>query len=476
MPQLGRYEIVKPLARGGMAELLLARVTGMQAFERHVAIKRIRPELATDQKFVRMFLDEARVAAVLHHQHIVQIFDVGEQDGAYFFAMEYVHGEDLRTIIQQAHDRGQAIPLEIACQIVIAAAAGLQHAHAKRGADGKPLGLVHRDVSPGNVLVGFDGSVKLVDFGLARAALRSSATRTGSLKGKAGYMSPEQCLGHALDARSDVFALGIVLHELLTGRRLFKAQNDFLTMAAIVESPIPPPSSARRDVPAALDDLVMRALAKDRDARLQRADELRDALERFMTAAGLRTSVKQLADYMKQQFGDPPEPWLVDKLAKRIPGPREGSYPGIVEPPSDPDAPLAAATLVASPMAIAQKLASGAEPPEEFVAEDATIATPPPEFAPDESKAAAEPKTLDLPPPRAAEDAQTTVAPPCLPPGDPMYVGPPAPGTLRARVARVVELARPRARRAVELASQPAGLVAVCALVLVLFAVAFATC
>jgi len=342
-----------------MAELLLARTSGIQSFERHVVIKRIRPELASDIRFVQMFLDEARLAASLHHQHIVQVYDVGEQDGAYFFAMEYVHGEDVRSLIDCVRERGELVPLEVAAHIVIAAASGLHHAHEQLGPDRTPLGIVHRDVSPANILIGFDGSVKLVDFGLAKA-MRSVQTRTGSLKGKAGYMSPEQCHGRPLDRRSDVFALGIVLYEIATARRLFQAGNDFLTMAAIVGGEVPPPSTFRDDLPRELDAIVLRALAKPREARFQSADELRAALERFMLSAGLRTSTKALSDYMRRTFGDRAEPWLDDQTERAAgrPGTLDGSA-GIVEPPPTSDDLVADVPRSSSPIALAHALADG---------------------------------------------------------------------------------------------------------------------
>jgi serine/threonine-protein kinase len=412
MSQLGRYEILRPLVRGGMAELLLARTTGMQAFERHVVIKRIRPELASDDKLVKMFLDEARLSASLHHQNIVQVYDVGEHDGAYFFAMEYVHGEDLRTIIHAVQDRHRTadpnatIPLDVVCQILVAAACGLHHAHEQLSSDRKPLGIVHRDISPGNILVGFDGSVKVVDFGLAKAALRSVQTRTGTLKGKAGYMSPEQCRGLMLDRRSDVFGLGIVLYELLTTRRLFKGQNEFQTMTAIVQSEVPPPSTLRAALPREIDEITLRALAKDPAARFRTADEMREALERFMEAHELRTSPKQLADYMKQLFGERPEPWLGDPpVARSQSVDDEISNEGLVEPPSQPNPKLMPRDpRSASPLAMAQAIATGEDTNLEFIEEGATVASDPPEFAGEEASASASYRGEDL--------AATVIAPP----------------------------------------------------------------
>ncbi len=207
MPHLGRYEILQRLAHGNIADVFLARASGLEGFARHVVIKQIRPEHAVDTRFVTAFLDEARIGASLHHHNIVQVFDIAEAGDGYFFAMEYVHGEDARRLLAKVCARGGAVPVELVVALGAAAAAGLHHAHEHRGADRQPLGLVHRDVSPSNILIGYDGSVKLVDFGLAKPALRSATTRTGALC-KAPYMSPELCMGKQVDRRSDVFALG----------------------------------------------------------------------------------------------------------------------------------------------------------------------------------------------------------------------------------------------------------------------------
>src|SRR6185503_8361609 len=199
MTQLGRYEILQQLATGPVADVLLARAKGLEGFTRHVVVKQIRPELATDDRFVKAFLNEARIGASLHHQNIVQVYDIDEDRGAYYFTMEYVHGEDVRQLLLKVREMGTLVPLDQVATIGAAAAAGLHHAHEQTDADRSPLGLVHRDVSPGNILIGFDGSVKLVDFGLAKPALSSIKTRTGSISGKAPYMSPELCQGKPID-------------------------------------------------------------------------------------------------------------------------------------------------------------------------------------------------------------------------------------------------------------------------------------
>jgi len=310
---MGRYQIVERLAEGGMADVLLARTVGIEGFERHVVIKRIRADQARDVRYVTMFLDEARLAASLHHANIVQVNDIGQEDGDYFFAMEYVHGEDARRILKHAAALERSVPLEHVLAIVIGAAVGLHHAHEHITPDGRPLGIVHRDVSPANILIGYDGGVKVADFGIAKAVHQHEETRSGLLKGKVAYMSPEQCNNERVDRRSDVFALGIVLHELLTVRPLFQRDNDFLTMSAIVNEPVASPSQVAPSVPAELDAIVMKALARDPKDRYQSAEEMRRALELFAEHAGVRFSATALSDYMKQQFGERREPWLADR-------------------------------------------------------------------------------------------------------------------------------------------------------------------
>ncbi|HEU4731202.1 MAG TPA: protein kinase [Kofleriaceae bacterium] len=321
--------VLKHLASGGMADVLLGRSEGIEGFQRHVVLKRIRPEHARDQRFIRMFVDEARVAANLHHQHIVQVHDVGAAAGEYFIAMEYIHGEDVRTILSTASRTHAHVPLGYAIAIVAAAAAGLHYAHERRGADRRPLGIVHRDISPSNILVGYDGSIKIVDFGIAKAAMRQE-TRSGALKGKVSYMSPEQCKGEPLDRRSDVYSLGVVLYELATTTRLFKGDNDYLVMDQIVNGRVPAPRLRRPDLPGELSAIIMRAIAPDPERRYGSADELYVALDQFATRNGLMASTSAIAAYMRKQFGERPEPWLEldgtdefafdDRLASGTPG------------------------------------------------------------------------------------------------------------------------------------------------------------
>ncbi len=321
---------------GGMAEVLLGRATGIGSFERHVVIKRIRADQARDSSFVKMFLDEARLAASLHHTNILQVHDIGEEAGEYFFTMEYLHGQDLRKLMKRVAAREEQLPIEVVVAIVMNAAAGLHFAHEHRGADRQPLGIVHRDVSLSNIMVGYDGFVKVTDFGIAKAVLRSAETRSGVLKGKVAYMSPEQCLGKPVDRRSDIYSLGIVLYELATARRLFKAESDFLTMSAIVDGQIPPPSSLRADLPPELEAIIVKALARRAANRYQTADELRAALEDFALANHLRTTGTALAAYMRKLFGEQPEPWVADApVDEPDDSDFDGSASGLVEPRSD---------------------------------------------------------------------------------------------------------------------------------------------
>ncbi|CAN5915155.1 hypothetical protein BH11MYX3_BH11MYX3_46360 [soil metagenome] len=308
--RLGRYVVLKHLASGGMADVLLARTDGIEGFTRHVVLKRIRAEHAKDQRFIDMFLDEARLAANLHHQNVVQVHDIGESAGDYFFAMEYLHGEDVRSMLSKVAKSKTHMPLGHVVAIVASVAAGLHYAHERRGADKKPLNIVHRDVSPSNIIVGYDGSVKIVDFGIAKAAMRQVETQAGSLKGKVSYMSPEHCKGEPIDRRSDVYALGVVLYELATTTRLFKGDNDYLVMDAICNGKIPLPRVRRSGLPNELAMIIMTALATEPDRRYQTADEMRQALEHFAVKQQITANAGALATYLVKQFGERAEPWL----------------------------------------------------------------------------------------------------------------------------------------------------------------------
>ncbi len=304
------YEILAKLATGGMAEIFLARGASTAGVERYVVLKRILRHRADDAQFVRMFLDEARLAAQLQHPNIAPVYDIGKLGDSYFFTMEYVHGETVRALLQRSHALRSPIPIASVLVIGAGTAAGLHHAHERNGFDGKPLGIVHRDVSPSNLMVSYEGGVKVVDFGVAKAAHRSHETRAGAVKGKISYLSPEQCRGAPIDRRSDLFSLGIVLWEMLTTERLYKRGTDFEIMQAIVSEPVPAPSSRRPDISLELDNLVLKLLAKDPEQRFQTAGELHEAIENVAVRMGSALSSASLARFLRDLFGQRPEPWI----------------------------------------------------------------------------------------------------------------------------------------------------------------------
>jgi|GEM_PF-850476 len=308
--KLGKYELLMPLAAGGMARIYIGRSTGIGSFERHVVLKLITPERERDETAVQMFLDEARLAASLNHQNVAQVFEVGEDLGIHYLAMEYVHGQDLRALLAKAGGQGTRIPLDLALTVVAGAAAGLNHAHERRAADGTPLGIVHRDVSPSNLMIGYDGSVKLLDFGIAKATSRSVQTQSGIIKGKFAYMAPEQCRGRDVDRRSDVFSLGIILYEISTQHRCFRADSDFDTMHRIVTGDVVRPTRLVQGYPPALEAIVMKALAVDAVHRYQSAALLLEALESFAIASRFSLSTMGLGRFMRDMFGESQEPWL----------------------------------------------------------------------------------------------------------------------------------------------------------------------
>ena len=304
------YQILARLAVGGMAEIFLARGVSATGVERYCVLKRILRSRATDLHFLRMFLDEARLAAQLNHPNVAQVYDIGKLADSYFFTMEYVHGETVRAVLQRARSLRRELPFGAILTVAAGAASGLHHAHDRLGFDGRPLGIVHRDVSPSNLMVSYEGGVKVVDFGVAKAADRMQETRSGAVKGKISYLSPEQCRSAEVDRRTDLFALGIVMWEMVTGERLYRRASDFENMNAIVNEPTPPPSSRRRSVPPELDALVMRLVAKDPAERYQTADDVVDAIEQIAAAIGARISPSSLGRLLREMFGQRPEPWL----------------------------------------------------------------------------------------------------------------------------------------------------------------------
>jgi serine/threonine protein kinase len=302
--RFGKYTLLRRMATGGMAEIFLALQRSVAGFEKLIVIKRILPAMNQDKGFIDMLLHEARVAASLSHPNIVQTIDVGQVDGTYYIALEHIHGEDLRSIVRQMKKKGVTeFPLEHALAVILGMCAGLSYAHEKRDLDGSPLGIVHRDISPQNVLVGFAGDTKIVDFGVAKSDTNTATeTKSGQLKGKVPYMSPEQARGEEIDWRSDVFATGVMLFELTTGKRLFKGATEFETLKLIVDRDYPRPSWVANDYPPLLEKIVMRALEKDRDKRYQSSREMQADLEAFVRDAKLPVSSIALAEFMKGLF------------------------------------------------------------------------------------------------------------------------------------------------------------------------------
>jgi serine/threonine-protein kinase len=301
---LGRYRVVDEIGIGGMASVHLARMDGPGGFQKWVAIKRIHPHLVEDQTFIHMFLDEARIAARISHPNVATVFDLGEHEDTYWIAMEYLHGEPLREVMRRTEEIGQPMPPEIACRVIADAAEGLHAAHELLGKNGEKLGLVHRDVTPHNLFVTYDGNTKVVDFGIAKFSSRMSSTRAGTLKGKLAYMSPEQVHGETIDRRTDIFALGVVLWELTTGQRLFRMESDLDTLAKVQECAVPRPSTLVRGYPIDLEKIVMKALAKNRGERFKTAREFSRALQSLLMRRGLFIASDEVASYMKQIFDD----------------------------------------------------------------------------------------------------------------------------------------------------------------------------
>src|ERR1041384_7785636 len=299
---LGKYFLLERINVGGMAEVFKAKTFGVEGFERLLAVKRILPNIAEDEEFITMFIDEAKIAVQLQHANIAQIFDLGKVDESFFIALEFVHGRDLRSIFDRMRNKGDSLPIAMACYVTMQVCEGLDYAHNKRDAQGRELNLVHRDISPQNVLIGYEGEVKLIDFGIAKAAGKASKTQAGILKGKFGYMSPEQVRGLPIDRRSDIFSVGIVLYELLTGERLFMGESDFSTLEKVRNVEILPPSNYNKTIPEELERIALKALAKDPEDRYQNAIDLHDDLQAFMYTKGELYSRKDLAAWMKKMF------------------------------------------------------------------------------------------------------------------------------------------------------------------------------
>jgi serine/threonine protein kinase len=304
-----KFVILRSLAMGGMAEILLARVRDPAKPERLVVLKRMHRQLAADREYVKMFVDEARLAITLRHPNVVEVYESGEDDGQYYIAMEYLHGHDLRRVLSQMAKKRVPMRLANALSIARAVCRGLDYTHERSDPSGEQLGIVHRDVSPHNVLVTYGGRVKLVDFGIAKTTIQLARTRTGILKGKVAYMSPEQALGESLDRRSDVFCIGILLWEMTTGHWLYRRKSELETLKAVVEHDAPPPSQVIAGYPKELEQIVMKTLARKREDRWQTAGELGEALGAFAKQRRLDLRPAALATLMSATFSEEVESW-----------------------------------------------------------------------------------------------------------------------------------------------------------------------
>jgi serine/threonine protein kinase len=298
----GKYMLIGELAVGGMAEVYLGVQQGLQGYLKIVTIKRMLPHLSASPEFVSMFVDEARLGARLEHPNIVRTYEFGEHEGKYFTVMEYLPGEEVSKLLNRAAGSKQPLPLNVGVHIAMQVCSGLHFAHELTDSDGNPLGLVHRDVNPSNIIITYGGEVKLIDFGVAKSKTNTSQTLSGTIKGKLQYMSPEQVLGNGTDRRSDVFSTGVVLWELLTTRPLFVRDNEAATLYAIINDPIPSPRQFRPDIPRELDAMVAKALARNPEDRFESCETMLFALESFLGTQP-RVDAREISKLMESVFG-----------------------------------------------------------------------------------------------------------------------------------------------------------------------------
>jgi serine/threonine protein kinase len=300
--KFGNYYLIERVNIGGMAEVFKGVSYGVEGFERLFAVKRVLPNISEDHEFIEMFIDEAKIAVQLNHANIGQIFELGNAENSYFIAMEFVQGKDLRAMFDRVRKRGEKIDIAMTCHVIKEVCEALEYAHNKKNERQDALNLVHRDVSPQNIICSYDGEVKLIDFGIAKAAGKASKTQAGILKGKFGYMSPEQVRGRPIDRRSDIFSLGVVLFELLTLERCFQGESDFSTLEKVRNVDIRRPASLNRDIPPELERIVLKGLSRSPEERYQSAAELQDALQKFLYQSGSFYSRKDLSTWMKRTF------------------------------------------------------------------------------------------------------------------------------------------------------------------------------
>jgi serine/threonine-protein kinase len=318
MSERQRYKIIEKVDAGGMAEIYRAKAITVDGFEKVVAIKRILPGLTTKPKFVNMFLDEARLSMRLNHANIVQVFDIGRAQGTYFIVMEFVEGINLRRLFQRLTETGGRFPVGMAVYLVSEILKGLGHAHERRDGQGNLLGIVHRDVSPPNILLSFAGEVKLTDFGLAKAVTQGELTDPGIVKGKFSYLSPEAVEGRAVDHRADIFSTGVLLWELLANRRLFLGKNEMETVSLVQKAEIPNLNLLNPDVPEELDKIVAKSLTRDPRKRYPSAREMGDALVGYLFANNLKVTSYDLAEYIRSSLENRVTGVGVDTSQERI--------------------------------------------------------------------------------------------------------------------------------------------------------------
>lgn len=300
-----KYRVIKRLEAGGMAEVFVGEAVSVQGFKKQVAIKRVLPHLAQNPDFIEMFLDEARLSAKLTHANIVSVFDISAREDTYFLVMEFVDGANLKKIIENVSARNKSIPLAQATFICIEACRGLSYAHELTGENGEPLGIVHRDISPPNIMVTKRGEVKVADFGLAKAGTQLSQTDPGVVKGKFSYLSPEAALGEEVDARTDVFSLGIVLWEMLAGRRLFLGESDYATVKLVQKANIPRLATLNREIDEEFEEVLLRALTQDPNQRYKSAREFGDALAGYLYGRQLKVTSYDLATLVQDVTDTP---------------------------------------------------------------------------------------------------------------------------------------------------------------------------
>lgn len=344
----GQYQLIEKIAQGGMAEIFKGKALDSQGLERAVVIKRILPHIAASPEFVQMLIDEAKIAVMLNHGNIAQVYDLGKVGDDYFIVMEYVEGKSISQIMKRLRLSGLLIPVPFAMAICAEIAQGLDYMHRKTDDAGHPLNIVHRDISPQNVILSVYGTIKIIDFGIAKAKNKVSVTDSGVLKGKFAYMSPEHAEGLKLDNRNDIFSLGVILYELLTGERLFKGKTNQETIKRVKKARVLAPSEKRTEIPKALDDIVLKALARDRNQRYQSAGELAHDLHKLLIQIAPHFTPQNLVEFLHDLFPENAPETLKESLAHE-PTPSRGLVI------SNPSADILEETMAADTSILKQK-------------------------------------------------------------------------------------------------------------------------